>query len=95
MKFKNGYATVMVWFYHRVRFIYPYCIFSLTISIGLFFGVILFFIKKKMNLVAELKDEILRMASGNLRDSVPNMGQDFKRRWNILMSKDGLRGIKG
>lgn len=27
MKFKNGYATVMVWFYHRVRFIYPYCIF--------------------------------------------------------------------
>ena len=76
MKFKNGYATVMVWFYHRVRFIYPYCIFSLTVSIGLFFSVILFFIKKKMNLVAELKDEILRMAAGNLRDSVPNMGQD-------------------
>lgn len=76
MKFKNGYATVMVWFYHRVRFIYPYCIFSLTVSIGLFFTVILFFIKKKMNLVAELKDEILRMAAGNLRDSVPNMGQD-------------------
>ena len=85
----------MVWFYHRVRFIYPYCIFSLTVSIGLFFSVILFFIKKKMNLVAELKDEILRMASGNLRDSVPNMGQDFRQRWNILMSKDGLRGIKG
>ena len=42
MKFKNGYATVMVWFYHRVRFIYPYCIFCLTVSIGLFFGVILF-----------------------------------------------------
>ena len=50
MKFKNGYAMVMVWFYHRVRFIYPYCIFSLTVSIGLFFTVILFFIKKKMNL---------------------------------------------
>ena len=48
-----------------------------------------------MNLVAELKDEILRMASGNLRDSVANMGQDFRQRWNILMSKDGLRGIKG
>lgn len=76
MKFKNGYATVMVWFYHRVRFIYPYCIFSLTVSVGLFFGVILFFIKKKMNLVAALKDEILRMAAGNLRDSVPEMGQD-------------------
>ena len=29
-----------------------------------------------MNLVAELKDEILRMAAGNLRDSIPNMGQD-------------------
>lgn len=27
-------------------------------------------------MVAELKDEILRMAAGNLRDSVPNMGQD-------------------
>lgn len=76
MKFKNGYATVMVWFYHRVRFIYPYCIFSLTVSIGLFFSVILFFIKKKMNMVAELKDEILRMAAGNLRDSVPDMGKD-------------------
>lgn len=47
MKFKNGYATVMVWFYHRVRFIYPYCIFCLTVSIGLFFGVILFFHKKE------------------------------------------------
>ena len=66
----------MVWFYHRVRFIYPYCIFCLTVSIGLFFGVILFFIKKKMNMVASLKDEILRMAAGNLRDSVPEMGQD-------------------
>lgn len=76
MKFKNGYATVMVWFYHRVRFIYPYCIFSLTVSIGLFFSVILFFIKKKMNMVAQLKDEILRMAAGNLRDSVPEMGKD-------------------
>ena len=76
MKFKNGYATVMVWFYHRVRFIYPYCIFCLTVSIGLFFGVILFFIKKKMNMVASLKDEILRMAAGNLRDNVPEMGQD-------------------
>lgn len=76
MKFKNGYATVIVWFYHRVRFIYPYCIFALTVSLGLFFGVILFFIKKKMNMVASLKDEILRMAAGNLRDSVPEMGQD-------------------
>ena len=76
MKFKNGYATVMVWFYHRVRFIYPYCIFALTVSLGLFFGVVLFFIKKKMNMVASLKDEILRMAAGNLRDSVPEMGQD-------------------
>ena len=76
MKFKNGYATVIVWFYHRVRFIYPYCIFALTVSLGLFFGVILFFIKKKMNMVTSLKDEILRMAAGNLRDSVPEMGQD-------------------
>ena len=76
IKFKNGYATVMVWFYHRVRFIYPYCIFSLVVSIGLFFCVILFFIKKKMNKVALLKDEILRMAAGNLRDNVPEMGQD-------------------
>ena len=76
IKFKNGYATVMVWFYHRVRFIYPYCIFSLTVSIGLFFCVILFFIKRKMNFVAVLKDEILRMASGNLRDSIPEMGKD-------------------
>ena len=29
-----------------------------------------------MNKVATLKDEILRMAAGNLRDSVPEMGQD-------------------
>ena len=27
-------------------------------------------------MVASLKDEILRMAAGNLRDSVPEMGQD-------------------
>ncbi len=76
MKFKNGYATVMIWFCHRVRFIYPYCIFSLTISIGTFFGIILHFLKKKMNSVAVVKDEILRMASGNLRDQVPKMGED-------------------
>ena len=27
-------------------------------------------------MVASLKDEILRMAAGNLRDNVPEMGQD-------------------
>ena len=79
MKFKNGYATVMVWFYHRVRFIYPYCIFCLTVSIGLFFGVILFFIKKDSSQGKRLINLVL---TGILSITTGDAGDGSGRDWN-------------
>lgn len=76
LKFKNGYAQVMLLFYHRTRFIIPYFAFCLTTSIVLFFAVILLFINKKVKSVILLKQNILQMASGNLHTPIPSLGYD-------------------
>jgi len=64
-KFKNGYATVIVDFYHSSVFIFPYFLFSLFVSVGLFLLILLFFINRKMKQVVLLKQEILRMSAGD------------------------------
>lgn len=89
IKFKNEYAQVLVYFYHRTRFVAPYFIFCLIFSVVLFFAVILFFINKKMKSVILLQKNILQMASGDLNTPVPAMGQD---EIGILAHElDGLR----
>lgn len=89
VEFKNGYAQLMVFFYHRTRFVTPYFIFCLSVSVILFFAVILFFISRKMKSVVLLKQNILQMASGDLSTPLPPMGQD---EIGVLAGElDGLR----
>ena len=75
-KFKNGYATVIVNFYHSSVFIFPYFLFSLFVSVGLFLLILLFFINRKMKQVVLLKQEILRMSAGDLSPPVASSGAD-------------------
>ena len=75
-KFKNGYATVIVNFYHSSVFIFPYFLFSLFVSVGLFLLILLFFINRKMKQVVLLKQEILRMSAGDLSTPVVSSGTD-------------------
>ena len=75
-KFKNGYATVIVNFYHSSVFIFPYFLFSLFLSVGLFLLILLFFINRKMKQVVLLKQEILRMSAGDLSTPVASSGAD-------------------
>ena len=75
-KFKNGYATVIVSFYHSSVFIFPYFLFSLFLSVGLFLLILLFFINQKMKQVVLLKREILRMSAGDLSTPVASSGVD-------------------
>ena len=75
-KFKNGYATVIVTFYHSSVFIFPYFLFSLFLSVGLFLLILLFFINRKMKQVVLLKQEILRMSAGDLSTPIALSGVD-------------------
>ena len=75
-EFKNGYATVIVTFYHSSIFIFPYFLFSLFLSVGLFLLILLFFINRKMKQVVLLKQEILRMSAGDLSTPVASSGVD-------------------
>lgn len=75
-KFKNGYATVIVNFYHSSVFIFPYFLFSLFVSVGLFLLILLFFINRKMKQVVLLKQEILRMSAGDLSTPIVSSGAD-------------------
>ena len=75
-EFKNGYATVIVTFYHSSIFIFPYFLFSLFLSVGLFLLILLFFFNRKMKQVLLLKQEILRMSAGDLSTPVASSGVD-------------------
>ena len=66
VKFKNGYATVLVYFYHQTYFITPYFFVCLICCLTLFLGSILFFVRRKMKEVDRLEQHILTMASGDL-----------------------------
>lgn len=76
LKFKNGYAAVMIYLYHSMFFLVPYLIFCLVVCILWFLAVILYFVTRKMRVVEKLKGEILEMASGNLDIPVQEEGED-------------------
>ena len=75
-EFKNGYATVIVTFYHSSIFIFPHFLFSLFLSVGLFLLILLFFINRKMKQGVLLKQEILRMSAGDLSTPLVSSGAD-------------------
>ncbi len=76
VKFKNGYANVIVVFYHATSFFIPYTICSLIFCIALFLFTILFFVNRKMKTIIRLKQNILQMSSGDLQTQVKNAGND-------------------
>ena len=76
LKFKNGYATVLIYQYHSSIFLYPYAYISTASCILLFFGVVMFFVSRKMKQIYALKDAILQMASGDLKSAFPQYNKD-------------------
>lgn len=67
---------MIVTFYHSSIFIFPYFLFSLFLSVGLFLLILLFFINRKMKQVVLLKQEILRMSAGDLSTPLVSSGAD-------------------
>ena len=89
LRFRNDTGMVMMYNYQRSLFIYPFMAGSLFLSILVFFGIVLFFLSRKMRSVLVLKKEILTMASGDLTHPVPDFGED---EIGILARElDGLR----
>lgn len=76
MEFRNGWASVMVSFYHSAGFMLPYLIFCILISVLCFVLTILIFMGRKMKTVGRLERDILRMASGDLTTPVSGGGRD-------------------
>lgn len=76
VEFKNGYAYVMIYFYHSSFFFVPYGIFCLILCVSLFLAVILFFVGKKLKTVVCLEKSILQISSGDLDTPVPVSGSD-------------------
>lgn len=76
VKFKNGYATVHVYFYHQTYFITPYFFVCLSCCLTLFLGSILYFVRRKTKEVKRLEQHILTMASGDLVSPVTPGSKD-------------------
>lgn len=76
MEFRNGWAQVLVSFYHSAGFMLPYLIFCILISVLCFVLTILIFMGRKMKTVKNLERDILRMAAGDLETPVSGGGRD-------------------
>lgn len=76
IKFRNGYADVIVNFYHSVFFMVPYFIFCMAVCILLFLFVVLFFVMRKIKTVVRLERAVLAMSAGDLKTPVPAAGED-------------------
>lgn len=76
IEFRNGTYSVMIYSYHAMKMVYPYLLISVLISVGVFLAINLLFINRRMKQVLCLKDEVLQMASGDLKHPVPDCGED-------------------
>ncbi len=76
LEFRNGNATVMIYYYHNIRFLYPYAVFCVLLSMSVFVSVILYFISRKMKEISEIETSILQMASGDLTTPTPKYSGD-------------------
>lgn len=74
LQFTNGIATVMVYNYQRILYIYPFMVVCLILSVFLFLAVILIFLNRKMRQILVLKDEIFTMSAGDLTRTFPDYG---------------------
>lgn len=76
MEFRNGEYMVFIYSYHALILVYPYLIFTLILSIGIFVGINVYFINKRVEDMLCIKDEMLLMSSGHLGNPVPYCGED-------------------
>lgn len=76
LQFSNGSGNAFITNYKRSVVLYPYAIGCISVSILLFFSIILFFISRKMKSVLTLEKEVLIMSSGDLSHPVPDFGGD-------------------
>ncbi len=76
IEFKNGFASVMVTFYHSSFFIVPYAVVCLIICVFLFLFVLLFFVGRKLRTIVGLEQAVLQMSSGDLITPVAGAGFD-------------------
>lgn len=76
VKFKNGYANVVIHTYHSSWFLFPWMIITLVLILLLFFSIILFFIGRKMKSIITLEKEVLHMSLGDLETPITDRGFD-------------------
>lgn len=76
VQFKNGYASVIISFYHSSYFLVPYGVFCLCVCVFLFLFAILFFVGKKLKVIVRLEEAVLQMSAGDLTTAVPKAGFD-------------------
>lgn len=76
IEFHNGEFHVLIYSYHAVKVVFPYLIFCVSLSAAVFLILNLLFINRKMKLILCLKDEMLLMAAGDLKHSIPGCGED-------------------
>lgn len=76
IKFKNGYAQVMVQCLHPTFFMAPYFFFCFGFCVILFISILLFFVNRKMNSIILLKQNILQMAGEDLSAPMPKLWPD-------------------
>ena len=76
VQFQNEVATVVIESYHHCKFVFPYFLFLLFLSAGIFLGTVGFFINRKIKAIVHLRDEIMIMASGDLSHPILDLGID-------------------
>lgn len=76
LKFKNGTAIVMLYFYQDVFFLYPYLIVCMAVIVLVFLFIILLYISGKIKQIIQIQKSILQMSAGDLDTPVPQYGSD-------------------
>lgn len=74
--FVNGTYEVIVQSFRGVLFTYPYLAACFLVSVGVFLGGILLFVRRLTRRVHIIEGAILQMAGGDLETSVPDCGED-------------------
>lgn len=76
LKFYDGDCYLIVQSYQGMTFIMIYLFVSSTIALGMFFGITIHFVRKKMKYVLRLENEMKLIESGDLQHSIECVGND-------------------
>ena len=76
LKFYDGDCYLIVQSYQGMSFIMIYLFASSTIALGMFFGITIYFVRKKMKYVLRLENEMKLIESGDLQHPIECVGND-------------------